>query len=76
MLCPVQSYMIYMGIFSVPDKVTDNCSRMMHTGVKNRVFIIDALSCGISYSYKLHILRFGEGQGKHVWNILIGMCVV
>lgn len=63
--------MIYMGIFSVPGKMNDNCWRMMHTGVKNRGFIIDALSCSISYGYKLHILRFGEGRGKHVWNILI-----
>jgi hypothetical protein len=48
----------------------------MHTGVKNRGFIIDALLHSISYSYKLHILRFGVGPGKHVWNILIWMCVV
>ena len=43
----------------------------MHTGVKSRGFIIYALSCSVSYSYKLHILRFGEGRGKHVWNIPI-----
>ena len=65
-----------MGIFSVPDKMNDNCRRMMDTGVRNRGFVTDALSCSISYSYKLHILRFGEGRGKHVWNILIWMCAV
>jgi len=43
----------------------------MHTGVKNRGFVVDALSCSISYSYKLRMLRFGEGRGKRVWNILI-----
>ena len=58
--------MIYMGSFSEPDETNVKCKRIMHTGVKNRGFIIDALSCSISNSYKFHILRFGEGGGKHV----------
>lgn len=68
--------MIYMGSFSEPYETNVKCRRIIHTGVKNRGFIIDTLSCSISNSYKFHILRFGEGWGKHVWNTLVWICVV